>query len=43
MTVPALDPFVEFIRSTRLSQIFRDEVGWLHRPQEWQREHVEPV
>jgi hypothetical protein len=29
MTVPALDPFVEFIRSTRMSQVFRDEVAWL--------------
>jgi len=29
MTVPALDPFVELIRSTRMSQLFRDEVGWL--------------
>jgi hypothetical protein len=29
MTVPALDPFVEFIRSTRTSQVFRDEVAWL--------------
>ena len=29
MTVPALDPFVEFIRSTRMSQLFRDEVAWL--------------
>jgi len=24
-----LDPFVEFIRSTRMSQLFRDEVAWL--------------
>ena len=29
MTIPALDPVIEFIRSTRMSQIFRDEVGWL--------------
>ena len=29
MTVPSLDPFVEFIRSTQLSEIFRDQVGWL--------------
>jgi len=29
VTVPALDPLIEFIRSTRMSQIFRDEVGWL--------------
>jgi hypothetical protein len=29
MTVPALDPFVEFIRSTRMSQVFRNEVAWL--------------
>jgi len=29
VTVPALDPFVEFIRSTRMSQLFRDEVAWL--------------
>jgi len=29
MTVPAMDPFVEFIRSTRMSQVFRDEVAWL--------------
>lgn len=29
MTVPALDPLVDFIRSTRMSQLFRDEVGWL--------------
>jgi hypothetical protein len=29
VTAPALDPLIEFIRSTRMSQIFRDEVGWL--------------
>jgi hypothetical protein len=29
MTVPAMDPFVEFIRSTRMSQVFRNEVAWL--------------
>lgn len=29
MTLPALDPFVEIIRSTRMSQLFRDQVGWL--------------
>ena len=29
MTVPALDPFVEIIRNMRMSQLFRDEVGWL--------------
>jgi hypothetical protein len=29
MTIPALDPFVEFIRSMRMSQLFRDQVGWL--------------
>ena len=29
MTIPALDPVVEFIRSLRMSQLFRDEVGWL--------------
>ena len=29
MTIPAFDPFVEFIRSMRMSQVFRDEVGWL--------------
>lgn len=29
MTVPALDPLIEFIRGTRLSEVFRDEVGWL--------------
>ena len=29
MTLPALDPFVEFIRSMRMSQFFRDQVGWL--------------
>jgi hypothetical protein len=29
VTVPALDPFVEFIRSTRMSQLFRDQVAWL--------------
>ena len=29
MTVPSLDPVVEFIRSTQLSEIFRNEVGWL--------------
>jgi len=29
LTVPSLDPVVEFIRSTQLSEIFRNEVGWL--------------
>lgn len=29
MTIPSLDPFVEFIRSMRMSQVFRDQVGWL--------------
>ena len=29
MTAPALDPLVEFIRSTRMSEIFRNEVAWL--------------
>ena len=29
MTAPALDPLVEFIRSTRMSEVFRDQVAWL--------------
>jgi hypothetical protein len=29
VTAPALDPVVEFIRSTRMSEIFRNEVAWL--------------
>jgi len=29
VTAPALDPLVEFIRSTRLSEVFRNEVAWL--------------
>jgi hypothetical protein len=29
LTVPSLDPFVEFIRSTQLSEIFRNQVEWL--------------
>ena len=29
MTIPALDPFIEFIRSTRLSELFRNQVAWL--------------
>ena len=29
MTIPALDPFIDFIRSTRLSELFRNQVAWL--------------
>jgi hypothetical protein len=29
MTIPAMDPFIDFIRSWRIGMVFRDKVGWL--------------
>ena len=29
MTIPALDPVIDFIRSTRMSEMFRGQVAWL--------------
>ena len=29
MTIPSLDPFVDFLRSTQLTELFRNQVEWL--------------